>query len=119
MEGLNSAGVASQSDQQKSRALGRQIGGEEPPSDPTPEHGEDRVHDLAKGPRSWPPMSERLGKKGLDQSPRGIGQIGFPSAGPMRLCRRVAGVPIALPERLRRPPGITPTRPLNPFRDGG
>ena len=41
-------------------------------------------------------LSERIGKKGLDQSPRGIGQIGFPSAGPMRLCRRVAGVPIAL-----------------------
>src|SRR5919199_725483 len=97
----------------------RQVVREQPPRHTTPQHVKDRVEDLTKRPGPRSPTHLRLGHERLNESPFGIGQVGFIAQviaamlppggwGPHRGSK--AG--FDNPSESRHP------RPLNPFRSG-
>jgi hypothetical protein len=74
---LEQAGIAPCRELTIYRGPGRQIVREEPPGDAATQHVEDRVQNLAKRPRPWSPKRLWRRHERLDESPLGIGQVGF------------------------------------------
>ena len=74
VDGLKQVGIAPEAEPAEDGALGRQIGGQQPPSNAAAQHIEDRVR-ISSRPAPGSSAGARRGQERPDQRPFGIGQI--------------------------------------------